>query len=165
MADLGQERGDEIDIVRRGENFGWNVYEGFELFSNEHRKEGAVYVSPIFATWRKHGSAVMGGCVYRGDKRSSFYGVYIFGDHQSKRIWGLTQDNRSLKTIRQLANSPQAITSFATDAQGRIYVVGYEGMIYQLDFTGAKFDEAVGVSTAHSAIATGINNSINQKGE
>ena len=151
VADLGQERGDEIDIVRRGENFGWNIYEGFELFSHQHRKEGAVYVPPIFATRRKHGSAVMGGHVYRGDKHSSFYGVYIFGDHQSKSIWGLTQDNRSLKTIRHLATSPQAITSFATDEQGRMYVVGYQGMIYQLDFTGAKFDEPPGDSAAPSS--------------
>ncbi len=141
VADLGQERGDEIDIVRRGENFGWNVYEGFELFSSQHRVEGAAYVPPLFATRRKHGSAVMGGCVYRGYKHSSFYGVYVFGDHQSKRIWGLTQENRSLKTILQLATCPQAIASFARDEQGNIYVVGYGGMIYLLDLTAAKFEE------------------------
>ncbi len=156
VADLGQERGDEIDIVRRGENYGWNVYEGFERFSNGHRKEGAAYVPPLFATRRKHGSAIMGGHVYRGDEHSSFYGVYIFGDYQSKRIWGLTQDNRSLKTIRQLATAPQAITSFATDEQGNIYVVGYQGMIYQLDFTGAKFDEPVGESMNKSS-GPGVN--------
>ena len=126
------------------ENYGWNVYEGFELFSNKHRKEGAAYVPPLFAARRKHGTSVVGGRVYRGDKHSSFYGVYIFGDHQSKRIWGLTQDNRSLKTIRQLATSPQPSPSFATDEQGQIYVVGYEGMVYRLDFAEAKFDESVG---------------------
>ncbi|MGZ4963962.1 MAG: PQQ-dependent sugar dehydrogenase [Limisphaerales bacterium] len=140
LADLGQERGDEVDIVRPGENYGWNVYEGFELFSNEHRLKDAVYVPPLFSTHRKDGQAIVGGRVYRGDKHSSFYGVYIFGDYQSKRIWGLTQTNRSLQTVRQLATCPQPITEFATDDQGHIYVVGYEGMIYQLDFTRAKFD-------------------------
>jgi putative heme-binding domain-containing protein len=146
VADLGQERNDEVDIVRRGENQGWNVYEGFDLFSSDHRKEGIDFVAPIFSTLRKFGAAVMGGQVYRGDKRSSFYGVYICGDHQSKRIWGLTQDHRSLKTVRQLGTSPEAITSFATDEQGHVYVVGYLGMVYQLDFDGAKFDEAAAVS-------------------
>ena len=143
MADLGQERGDEIDLVRRGENYGWNAYEGFELFSKAHRKEGVAYAPPVFASRRKHGSALMGGQVYRGDKRSSFYGVYVFGDHQSKRIWGLTQDHGSLQTIRHLATAPQAITAFTTDAQGNIYVVGYGGMICQLDFTGADFGQPV----------------------
>jgi len=108
---------------------------------------------------------VMGGCVYRGDKHSSFYGVYIFGDHQSKRIWGLTQNNRSLKIIRHLATSPQAITSFATDEQGNIYVVGYQGMIYRLDFTGAKFDEPVGDSSAHATIAPNAKKSAENKNE
>ncbi len=140
VADLGQERGDEVAIVRRGENHGWNVYEGFEPFSNQHRRPGEVYVQPIFSTRRKQGTTMVGGCVYRGDPRSSFYGVYIFGDYTSKRIWGLTHENRELKAIRQLAVSPQSITSFATDEQGQIYVVGYEGMIYQLDLTDAVFE-------------------------
>lgn len=165
VADLGQERGDEVGIVRRGENHGWNVYEGFELFSNQYRKEGAVYVPPIFANWRKHGTAVMGGYVYRGDKHSSFYGIYIFGDYQSKRIWGLTQDHGSLKAIRHLATAPQAITAFATDEQGALYVVGYQGMIYQLDLTGATFDAPVEDSSVHSAIPSGTNHSSGLKNE
>lgn len=148
VADLGQERGDEIDLVRRGENYGWNVYEGFELFSNAHRKEGASYVPPLFAGRRKHGTSMIGGQVYRGDRNSSFYGVYIFGDHQSKRIWGLTQEHRTLKTIRHLATSPQLITSFATDESGNIYVVGYQGMIYQLDLAGTDFNEPADAALA-----------------
>jgi len=140
VADLGQERGDEIDLVRRGDNYGWNAYEGFELFSKAHREDRR----------RKHGSALMGGQVYRGDKRSSFYGVYVFGDHQSKRIWGLTQDHGSLQTIRQLDTAPQAITAFTADEQGGLYVVGYQGMIYQLDFTGATYDEPVGGASAQA---------------
>lgn len=140
VADLGQERGDEVGIVRRGENHGWNVYEGFELFSNGHRREGAVFTPPIFATRRKHGSAVMGGQVYRGDRRSPLYGAYVFGDYQSKRIWALTQENRSLKSIRQIAESPQAITAFAADERGNLYVMGYQGMVYQLDLAGVAFD-------------------------
>lgn len=140
VADLGQERGDEVGIVRRCENHGWNVYEGFELFSNQHRRSDQRYVAPIFSTRRKQGSAMVGGCVYRGDRELSFYGVYIFGDDTSKRIWALKHQNRTLTAVRQIATCPQPITCFSTDANGDIYVVGYEGMIYQLDLTAAKFD-------------------------
>jgi putative heme-binding domain-containing protein len=139
VADLGQERGDEVNIVRRGENHGWNVYEGFALFSNQHRKQGAAYVAPMFSTRRKDGTSIVGGRVYRGDKKSSFYGVYIFGDHQSKRIWGLTHQDRELKKVCHIATSPQPITSFAADEAGTMYVVGYEGMVYRLDFAGANW--------------------------
>jgi len=128
-------------------------------------KEGAVYVPPIFASRRKRGSAVMGGHVYRADEHSSFYGVYIFGDYQSKRIWGLTQDNRSLQTIRRVATSPQAITSFGTDETGGLYVVGYPGMIYQLDFTGAHFDEPVESFSARFAVAPSTNESVRNTNE
>lgn len=142
VADLGQERGDEVDIARRGENYGWNVYEGFELFSNQYRKPDAAYVPPLFSARRKDGSSMVGGFVYRGDKHSSFNGVYIFGDYQSKHIWGLTQTNGTLKTIRKLATAPQPITAFATDDHGSVYIVGYHGMIYQLDLSSSKFDDS-----------------------
>ncbi|MBI3415449.1 MAG: PQQ-dependent sugar dehydrogenase [Verrucomicrobia bacterium] len=141
VADVGQDRVEEVDIVRRGENYGWNVYEAFEPFSNRYRKEGANYTPPVFAYKRKYGNSITGGFVYRGDKRSSFYGVYIFGDYTSKRIFGLTQENRVLKTVRQIGTAPQGLVSFSTDEQGNIYVVGFEGMISRLDFTDASFDE------------------------
>ena len=141
LADVGQDRVEEVEIVHRGENHGWNVYEGFEPFSNQYRKEGRRFSPPIFAYKRKYGNSVTGGYVYRGDKQSSFYGVYVCGDYTSKRLFGLTQENGILKTVRQIATVPQALVSFGTDEAGHIYAVGYEGMIYQLDFSAARFDE------------------------
>ena len=47
-----------------------------------------------------------------------------------------------LKTIRQIAVSPQVIASFGTDQAGNIYVVGYEGMVYRIDFDSSDFDSA-----------------------
>ena len=141
LADVGQDRVEEVDIVHRGENYGWNVFEGFEPFSNQYRKEGRKFTPPVFAYKRKYGASVTGGFVYRGDKNSSFYGVYICGDYTSKKIFGLTQENGTLKSVRQIGSIPQGLDSFGTDEAGHIYVVGYEGMIYQMDFTTARFDE------------------------
>src|SRR5687767_6349505 len=140
VGDVGQDRVEEVTIVRRGENHGWNVYEGFEPFSNRYREQGVTYVPPIFAYRRKYGNSITGGFVYRGDKKSSFYGVYICGDYTSKRLWGLTEVNRTLKNVREIATSPQSIASFATDEAGHIYLIGYEGMVYQLDFSNTDFD-------------------------
>jgi putative heme-binding domain-containing protein len=140
LGDVGQDRVDEIDLVRRGENFGWNVYEGFEPFSNQYRKEGVTYTLPVFAYKRKHGISVTGGLVYHGKKGSSFDGVYIFGDYSSKRIFGLTQENRKLKTIRQIGTSPQGIVAFSTNDQGEILIVGFEGTIYKLNLEDTAFE-------------------------
>ena len=152
VGDVGQDRVEEVAIVRRGENHGWNVYEGFEPFSNRYRKEGASYIPPVFAYRRKYGNSITGGYVYRGDKRSSFYGVYVCGDYTSHRIFGLKQQDRTLQVVRQIGTAPQGIASFAEDEQGNLYIVGYEGMIYKLDFGDALF-EAAPVGSAASAAA------------
>jgi putative heme-binding domain-containing protein len=139
VGDVGQDRVEEVSIVRRGENMGWNVYEGFEPFSNRYRKDGVSYVPPVFAYRRKFGNSITGGYVYRGDKNPSFYGVYICGDYTSHRIFGLKQHDRALSIVRQIGTSPQNIASFGTDDRGEIYVVGYEGMVYHLDLTSTPF--------------------------
>ncbi|MSU63672.1 MAG: c-type cytochrome [Pedosphaera sp.] len=150
VGDVGQDRVEEVAIVRRGENHGWNVYEGFEPFSNRYRKEGAAYVPPVFAYKRKYGNSITGGYVYRGDKRSSFYGVYICGDYTSHRIFGLKQEERALQVVRQIGTAPQGIAAFAEDEQGNLYVVGYEGMVYQLDFSDTVFEALPAASAAAS---------------
>ena len=141
VGDVGQDRVEEVSIVRRGENHGWNVYEGFEPFSNRYRKENTNYTPPIFAYRRRYGNSVTGGYVYRGDPKSSFYGVYVCGDYTSKRIFGVRQRDRKLEVVRELGSSPQGIASFALDAAGEIYVVGYEGMVYHVDLRSSQFDE------------------------
>jgi putative heme-binding domain-containing protein len=140
VGDVGQDRVEEAAVVRRGENHGWNVFEGFEPFSNQYRKEDAAFVPPVFAYRRKFGNSITGGYVYRGDPNSSFYGVYICGDYTSHRIFGIKQRGRVLERVRQIATAPQGIASFSEDAQGNLYVVGYEGMVYRMDFSETTFD-------------------------
>jgi glucose/arabinose dehydrogenase len=154
VGDVGQDRVEEVDIVRRGENLGWNVFEAFEPFSNRYRKEGTAYTPPIFAYRRKYGNSITGGYIYRGDKHSSFYGVYICGDYTSHRIFGLKQRDRLLQVVRVIGTAPQGIASFAQDERGEIYVVGYEGMVYQLDLTTTTFDEPPASHTSSTRSAS-----------
>jgi putative heme-binding domain-containing protein len=140
VGDVGQDRIEEVDLIRRGENYGWNVYEGFDLFSTRYRAADFNAVPPVFAYNRRFGNSITGGYVYRGDARSPFYGVYICGDFTSRRVWGLTRTERKLSSIRQLCVSPQDVASFGCDEAGTIYLVGYQGTIYRLEFP-AHFKE------------------------
>ena len=140
VGDVGQDRYEEVDLVRRGENYGWNVYEGFEPFSNQYRRDGESYIPPVFAYRRKYGPSVTGGFVYRAERGSSFYGVYIFGDYQSQRLFGLTQHDRVLTTVREIGLAPERVVSFGRDEAGALYVVGYEGTIYRMDLSRSKFE-------------------------
>ncbi len=141
VGDVGQNRFEEVSIVRAGENHGWNVYEGFELFSNAFRKENAAYAPPVASFRRKHGVSVTGGFVYRARRESSFNGVYICGDYESRRLWGITQRLGKLQTIREIGTSPAKVVSFGTDRKGELYIVGYDlGVIYKVDLSAAKFE-------------------------
>ena len=138
--DVGQDLFEEVNIIRRGGNYGWNVYEGFEPYSNKYRRSDEKnYIPPVFAYTRKYGPSVSGGFVYRADPASPFCGVYIFGDYQTARIFGLTQEGGVLKQIRQIGKCPQHAVSFGRDDRGELYVVGYEGTIYRLDLTQAEW--------------------------
>ncbi|MEZ5326214.1 MAG: PQQ-dependent sugar dehydrogenase [Verrucomicrobiales bacterium] len=139
VADVGQDRAEEVNLVHGGENFGWNIYEGFEPFSNQYRQEGKEYTQPLFAYHRKYGNSITGGHVYRGDKGSSFYGVYVCGDYNSKLLFGITQKDGVLTAARQIGTIPQRLVSFSEDEAGDLYAIGYEGMIYKIDFTAARF--------------------------
>jgi putative heme-binding domain-containing protein len=138
--DVGQDLYEEVDVVRKGKNYGWNVYEGFAPFSNRYRREGETYTPPVFAYSRKYGPSVTGGYVYRGDEKSPFYGVYVFGDYESRRVFGLTQKDGVLQKVRQLAVAPQRVVSFGRGNGGELYLVGYEGTIYAINFDGATFE-------------------------
>jgi glucose/arabinose dehydrogenase len=141
LADVGQDRVEEVAIVHRGENHGWNVHEGFEPFSNQYRQAGRTFAAPVFVYKRKYGNSVTGGYVYRGDPTSSFHGVYVCGDYTSKLLFGVTQDNGVLQAVRQIGVAPQGLVSFGEDEAGNLYALGFEGMVYKLDFTDARFDE------------------------
>jgi glucose/arabinose dehydrogenase len=139
LADVGQDRVEEIDLIRKGQNYGWNIYEGFERFSDVYRQTNVSYATPIMAYKRKYGNSITGGYVYRGAVKA-FQGIYIFGDFTSKLVFGMRQENGKLERARQLTKIPQRLVSFARDQKGEIYAVGFEGGIYKLELGDADFN-------------------------
>ncbi len=143
VGDVGQNRFEEIAIVKSGENHGWNVFEGFELFSTQYRKEDSQFVPPVVSFRRKHGVSITGGYVFRSltGESSSFDGVYICADYQSKRIWGIRHLDRKLHVIREIGNCPDRVVSFGRDRKGSLYAIGYNlGNIYKIDFSNSVFE-------------------------
>lgn len=140
VGDIGQNLFENVRIVRKGENLGWNVFEGFENFSDRYRRKGETYVPPVLSYRRKDGVSVTAGYVYRAKKDSSYYGAFIFGDFESKRIWAMTQKDRKLVKVRQINTCPEKPCSFGIDENGELFVVGYEGTIYRLVLDDSVFE-------------------------
>lgn len=140
VGDVGQDLYEEVDVVRKGKNYGWNVIEGFAPFSNQYRQKGREFLPPVFAYSRKYGVSITGGYVYRGDPRSGFWGVYICGDFQTRHVFGLMLEGGELKKVRRIALAPQRIVSFGQGVRGELYLVGYEGTIYEMNLKTGKFE-------------------------
>jgi putative heme-binding domain-containing protein len=143
VGDVGQGLYEEVTIARKGENHGWNVYEGFRSFSDRYAKGATRYVPPVFAYHHRVGVSVTGGFVYRGKKYPAMAGQYICGDYETRRVWAIEQRNRTLTSIVEIGRSPERIVSFGVDSEGEIYVVGFDrGLIYRIDATNADLAAA-----------------------
>jgi glucose/arabinose dehydrogenase len=130
VGDVGQDRWEEIDVIHKGGNYGWNFREGTHPFKGDPGSR--VLVDPVLDYGRKDGFCVTGGYVYRGKGISSLYGSYIYGDYGSKRVWSLPAAHPRMADRKEIARCEQAISSFGQDEEGEIYVVGYGGTVYVL---------------------------------
>lgn len=136
VGDVGQHKFEEVSIVRRGENHGWNVYEGFAPFSEQYRRADAEYVPPLLSYSHRHGVSVTGGYVYRGKKAPAMQDWYIFSDYESRRIWALAQKDGAVTELVEITVSPSKIASFAEDEAGEIYAAGhFPSAIYHVDLS------------------------------
>ena len=133
VGDVGQDRIEEVDIVRGGENYGWNVFEGFDHFSEKYRRTGEQYLAPIFAYTHHTGVSVTGGHVYRGQRAPALQGWYVCADFETRRVWALTQTNRVLQNIVEIGRAPSRAVSFTEMSDGEMCLVGFDsGVVYRL---------------------------------
>jgi uncharacterized protein (TIGR03437 family) len=127
IADVGQNRAEEIDFQpaasRGGENYGWNVMEGFRCRTTGTCNSTGT-VMPVHEYDRLRGDlSVTGGYVYRGAVASQLTGTYIYADYVSGRIWGLDRNFQN----RLLLASGISISTFGEDEDGTLYLADHGG--------------------------------------
>ncbi len=133
VGDVGQNQWEEIDIVERGHNYGWNIMEGTHCYSPSTGCDTTGLTLPIFEYSHSVGHSITGGYVYRGSRLPGLYGTYIYGDYVDREIWGLRYENGAVVENTLLADSPNLVSSFGEDEAGEVYVVNYSGQIYTFD--------------------------------
>jgi glucose/arabinose dehydrogenase len=137
VADVGQDRWEELDIVLPGDNLGWKVREGFACAERDKKEcpiEGAV--DPIHVYPRTTGTSITGGFVYLGKRIAALHGKYVFGDFTSGRIFALElPDPRApVERALSLGKFHVLISAFGRDASGELYVASFgNGRILRLD--------------------------------
>jgi glucose/arabinose dehydrogenase len=127
--DVGQDRMEEIDVVEKGKNYGWNIMEGTLPYAGGNETGLEL---PIWAYGRDEGNATIGGFVYRGSKLTELAGSYVYGDYISGRIWSLNNSDASNLVNKELLKTNLNITSFGIDEKNELYICAQDGRIYQI---------------------------------
>jgi glucose/arabinose dehydrogenase len=130
-ADVGQNHWEEVNIIQRGGNYGWNIREGAHCFPphvQDCPTEGLI--DPVTEYPNAAGDcSITGGYVYRGEAIPALRGNYLFGDFCSGKIWALPlgDDGTPAAGHHLLLESNERISSFGQ---------GNDAEVYLLDFTG-----------------------------
>ncbi len=120
LADVGQNKWEEVDIIKAGGNYGWNQREGTHCYPTAPCDKAGL-IDPVTEYSRDEGQSITGGYVYRGAALPQLTGTYVFGDFASGVIWGYANGARRVLLRETGAN----ISSFAEDAGGELYVLDH----------------------------------------
>ena len=123
VGDVGQNAWEEIDVIERGGNYGWNILEGTHCFNPSSNCDSSGTILPVVEYDHGGGScSVIGGHVYRGPTLPELAGVYVFADYCSGMIWGIRTNDRTAG-VQLIASGARWISSFGEDAEGNFYVL------------------------------------------
>ena len=162
VADVGQGVEEEVDLVTRGGNYGWNIKEGTLCFNPstncpDQGADGSVLQPPIMeyahtdADGLSFGTAVIGGFVYRGSAVPNLSAKYVLGDYSAGlaggKIFVATQANDGTWSFKeaQIADTASGrlgryVLAFGRDAASELYVLtnatgtpsGTTGVVYKI---------------------------------
>jgi glucose/arabinose dehydrogenase len=134
IADVGQDRWEEIDVVARREaglNYGWNRMEGTHCFPRGSCDRSGIRL-PVVEYGHSEGCSVTGGFVYRGRRNPGLVGHYFYGDYCQSWIRSFRFSNGQVTDPREWRLDPGPILSFGTDSAGELYVCSGRGVVYRI---------------------------------
>jgi glucose/arabinose dehydrogenase len=123
--DVGQNLFEEIDLIHRGGNYGWNRREGFHPFGARGSGSREDFLEPIWEYDHDVGKCIIGGHVYRGGRLSELNGYYIYGDYVTAKLWALRYDEAKGRVVanRPIQDRGKAMFSFGEDEKGEVYLL------------------------------------------
>ncbi len=132
LGDVGQATEEELDIIKKGKNYGWPCYEGTYPYSTTNCTDN--YVFPSYEYSHATGCCVIGGYVYRGSATKG-YGKYIFCDWCTGQFTSLFMQNGNIVSTPVMQENATSYVSFGEDYYHELYTVNQAGnTIYKLIF-------------------------------
>jgi glucose/arabinose dehydrogenase len=160
VADVGQDHVEEVDIVRKGGNYGWRIKEGTFLFDPEGVDVGlpwpdANLVDPVAQYDHDDGLSVIGGFMYYGKSVPDLRALYVFGDFSTgfftpggRLFYSDLVSGEILELLFGPEKQPMQLflKGLGQDAAGEIYVLagsslgpfGTQGIVLKLTGVGEE---------------------------
>jgi quinoprotein glucose dehydrogenase len=152
-ADVGQNLWEEINIVVKGGNYGWNKRESMHTFDVSKAQPGPGrtvaetnkpdprrageedLIDPIWEYHHDIGKSITGGNVYRGKKIPQLEGCYLYGDYVSGKQWALKYDEKAKKVVANYAliDNKAPVMTYGEDEAGEVYFADSFGFIYKFE--------------------------------
>ncbi len=146
----GDERREEINLVRAGGNYGWPVAEG-----KSSADVGDGFVDPIFS-YHEGGAAPVGAVYYSGSQFPEAYSGSLFHlEFVLSRLYRLTLDGDQAvahETFAQLEGGPLDLVQGPDGAL--YYCEYYGGRIQKIDYAAASADGAAPADEGEAAPAS-----------
>lgn len=130
--DVGQNRIEEIDLIEKGHNYGWNVMEGSDCYEPSSGCDRTGLTSPVAEYGHELGISVTGGFVYRGSGIPALEGQYLYADFGSGRLWALNAATPDDPRVREILRTGMNIASLGVEASGEILLCSFDGKLYRL---------------------------------
>ena len=136
IGDVGQDRFEEIDVVRAGssggQNFGWNRMEGNHCYPSGDSCDKTGLTLPVAEYSHAFGCSVTGGTVYRGSASPALEGAYLFADYCSGNVWAIDARADRAATLTIVAQTSRPLSSFGEDASGELYATDLRGALLRV---------------------------------
>jgi glucose/arabinose dehydrogenase len=127
--DVGQNTYEEIDIIQKGKNYGWDCREGQHPYQPASERSALCQdardlIDPIWEYGRSEGISVTGGYVYRGHALPDLVGWYVYADYGSGNVWALRMENGKAVN-RLLTHADILISTFGVDENDELYLCAH----------------------------------------
>ena len=131
-ADVGQARTEEVNVIKKGGNYGWNRFEAKDDFELSTAMASEPHELPVATYGHEWGGSITGGNVYRGDRFPELQGAYFFGDYMTGNLWKTTKHTRGGYTTSLARRTGRSIASFGEDDDGEVFLLSFDGGIYRI---------------------------------
>jgi glucose/arabinose dehydrogenase len=113
LGHVGQNTLEWVNLVGKGDNAGWNFFEGSIQWTNSAKlPPGFTHIPPLVEYGHTNGrSAIIGGGVYRGNRAPQMAGAYLYGDEGSSEIFMLRHSGMTVTTNIVLFKDTSALPS------------------------------------------------------